>query len=290
MARDSVAKLFSRNALLRVSKGDFSLLEDNYALFGQYLLGDKPLIEDFYNAAYYYLLNNYRNEYVFKNTFALRQLLGIHSPNTSTLIPEFRVGVNKADLVFLNGSSVAIEIKTRYDSLSRLASQIESYSKVFEQVCVLADDKHVSELERTLPWEVGIFRLTEKNSLSKIRPSQMLSDERFDCFTALSSLRLHELEALASRLTGQSEFNYNNINGYERLGSVIAEFSAASIKSEYRATLKRCRSINVEPLQQVPFSLKNAVISFKFTKRQFGNLVTFLKVDATRTSYVFSNT
>ena len=58
---------------------------------------------------------------------------GEHIPQNSTLINEFRVCNSKADIAIINGKSTVYEIKSKYDSLDRLESQIADYKKVFDK-------------------------------------------------------------------------------------------------------------------------------------------------------------
>ncbi|PKG80047.1 hypothetical protein CXF80_18020 [Shewanella sp. Actino-trap-3] len=73
---------------------------------------------------------HYRYEYFYKNTIANNRLLGRHSLRTAAMITEFRVGRNIADCVIFNGSSTCYEIKTEFDSLSRLDAQLDSYLQI----------------------------------------------------------------------------------------------------------------------------------------------------------------
>lgn len=124
---------------------------------------------DLYENLYSYLLKNYRNEYVYKNEITKKILLGRHSISTASLLPEFRVGKNKADLVLVNGSSTAFEIKSEYDSFKRLPQQLDTYLKVFEYVNVVTCPSFKNKIMSQIPNEVGVLVLSKRNSLSLIR-------------------------------------------------------------------------------------------------------------------------
>src|ERR1019366_3298937 len=67
-----------------------------------------------------------RHKYIYKAALTQRVLLGTHSLQTASMLTEFRTGNHKADMVILNGTATAYEIKSERDSLTRLSNQIEA--------------------------------------------------------------------------------------------------------------------------------------------------------------------
>ena len=126
-------------------------------------------VGDFFNSLFYFLLNNYRNEYIYKNFISNKILLGRHSLKTSQVLTEFRIGKNKADIIILNGTSTVYEIKTEYDSFYRLNSQINAYSKAFEFVNVVTSPSQIKKVLPQLPENIGILSFTKRNTISTIR-------------------------------------------------------------------------------------------------------------------------
>lgn len=110
-----------------------------------------------------------RTDYVYRNAIIDKIVIGRHSINTATPIQEFRVGSSLADLVLLNGTSTVYEIKSERDTLRRLSSQIENYSKVFEQTYVVTSTTRLHNLEHHLPEHVGIITLSSNYTLQTIR-------------------------------------------------------------------------------------------------------------------------
>jgi hypothetical protein len=123
------------------------------------------VLDDLYN----YLLDNYRSEYIFKNSVAERLLLKKHSLKEATLLSEFRAGISKADVVIINGTSTVYEIKTGLDNLNRLPSQLQSYSKVFDYINVVTDEGTTERIEKGLPDHVGLIVLREDTTLTEVR-------------------------------------------------------------------------------------------------------------------------
>jgi len=126
---------------------------------------------EFTTLLYDVLLARYRCEYVYKNEIANKIVLGRHSINTAQLLSELRVGTSKADLVIINGTSTVYEIKSHYDSLARLAGQLESYSRVFDHINVVVAPSQVDQVTQYVAEEVGVLVLTDRKTLSIVRPS-----------------------------------------------------------------------------------------------------------------------
>lgn len=122
-------------------------------------------VRDVYEAAYTALVAGYRCEYVYKNTLARKILLERHSFSEATLLGEFYAAGAKVDLAIVNGTSTAYEIKTAYDKLDRLPSQIDSYSKVFDEIYVVTDISTIESVEKIIPTHVGILELTQDTNI-----------------------------------------------------------------------------------------------------------------------------
>lgn len=126
----------------------------------------------FFDWVYNLLLKNYRNEYIYKNTIANKILLGKYSLNTSHMLTEFRVGKCKADAVVVNGTSIVYEIKSEFDSFTRLEKQIQAYLEIFDYINVITSGSQATKLDSILPDHVGILVLTNRNTISTIRESK----------------------------------------------------------------------------------------------------------------------
>ena len=185
-----------------VESGDFSYMNSKVSKYG--INSSKPIrtIRDYLMYAYNSLLNNYRNEYVYKNLIINKILLGKHSLNTTTILNEFKIGKSIADLVLLNGTSKVFEIKTELDSSFRCHSQISDYRKVFENIYLVTHitlvEKYITELE---PY-IGIIALTENKTLRIIRESTRHT-ENLDSETMIKCLRKGEYSNIIKRYFGE---------------------------------------------------------------------------------------
>ena len=197
------AKMFSTTKFDKlVESGDFSYINSKVSKYG--FNSPKPIrtIRDYLVYTYNSLLNNYRNEYVYKNLIINKILLGKHSLNTTTILNEFKIGKSIADLVLLNGTSKVFEIKTELDSSFRCHSQISDYRKVFENIYLVTHitlvEKYITELE---PY-IGIIALTENKTLRIIRESTRYT-ENLDSETMIKCLRKGEYSNIIKRYFGE---------------------------------------------------------------------------------------
>lgn len=79
-------------------------------------------------------------------------------------IHEMNLGRGKvrADLVVVKDGVHGIEIKSRFDNLSRLKHQMAGYSKVFKTVTLVCDPKHIAAAEDRIPQWFGLVSIDEK--------------------------------------------------------------------------------------------------------------------------------
>lgn len=126
-------------------------------------------LNDAFDFAFEIMTRQYRGEYVFKNFLVNRLIFGRHNPRTASAVLEIHAGSSIADVVILNGTSTAYEIKTDLDNVSRLPVQMQSYSSRFEYVFVVTTTRMVPRITRALPPHVGVVVLTDCGSLSRIR-------------------------------------------------------------------------------------------------------------------------
>lgn len=134
-------------------------------------------VADAFDAAFSVLRSvSCRDEYVYKTALTQRVLLGKHSLNTASMLTEFRIGPCKADLVILNGTSTAYEIKSERDSLSRLNRQLTTYAKVFNTVYVIAAERFVADVLANSHADVGVLILSPQMNVQTVREAVARSD------------------------------------------------------------------------------------------------------------------
>lgn len=265
----SLSKIFNSNVLSNIAEGDLSYI---HKIINKFFSDNTALsLKELYEKVYQILLENYPNEYIYKNLIANKILLGRHSLNTATMLSEFRVGTNKADCIILNGKSTCYEIKTDYDSLTRLDDQINTYTQIFDSVYVVCSQKHVKNVLKNTPSSVGVIFLSEKMTFQEIRKSDYFFEKNKKLL--IKSLRKNEYLKLIEQLTGEVLIAPNTqifdlclkklelYNDDERLNYLFIK------------TLKKSRKNNEHFISNMPSSLVNAIISYKFNKVQIHSLI-----------------
>jgi len=101
-------KVFTKNNILKAMNDD-SKIKSYVTSLG---LNHYDTFESLYKV----LTDNYRSEYVYKNTLFNKLLLGKHNLNTTSALVELPIGDSIADFVLFNGSATVYEIKTELDS------------------------------------------------------------------------------------------------------------------------------------------------------------------------------
>ena len=82
----------------------------------------------------------------------------------------------RVDIAAVNGRLVGLEIKTRKDRLTRLPRQQEVYSKVFDRVWLVADDRHIEKALDMIPGWWGVLRIRNWDGaceFSQVRSSRL---------------------------------------------------------------------------------------------------------------------
>ena len=202
-----------------------------------------------------------RDDYVYRNAITEKILLGRHNLNTATLLSEVRAGKSKADVVILNGTSTAYEIKSERDSLSRLKSQIENYRRVFAAVNVVVSESHVEEVSDIIPGDVGIITLSKRYTLQTARFAQ-IDPGRVDPTMLLDTLRLDEAMLVLSRL-GREVPEVPNTKIRSELHRIFATLEPADVHDEMVKILKSNRSQAglASFINSVPASVRAALLA-----------------------------
>jgi hypothetical protein len=148
-----------------------------------------------FDAIYEKLESVYRCEYIYKNTIARELLLTKHTLDEACLFTEFTASGSKADVVIVNGTTTAYEVKTELDSLIRIQSQVASYQRVFEYVNIVTHEALIPKVELLFDSSVGIMMLSEDGKLiEKRKANSNLADlslaDVFDCLRSGEYIRV----------------------------------------------------------------------------------------------------
>ena len=239
----------------------------------------KKNLESFFNDVYKILLKNYRNEYIYRSIIIKKILLGIHSLNTAHLINECRVGNSKADCVILNGTSTVYEIKTQFDTFSRLHSQLDDYKKAFEYVYIVVPIETLKKLESyNLDENIGIMVLNKNNTISKIKLAKS-NKNSFNKETIFDILRKNEYIEIISKYYEIPSMPNTKI--YTFCKRLFSELDIELIHVELVQILKKrdISDLQKKVILNVPDSLKALSMQTKLTDKEKNNLLELLQKD-----------
>lgn len=214
-----------------------------------------------------------RDEYVYRAALTHRVLMGTHSLNTASMLTEFRAGQSKADLAILNGTATVYEIKSERDTLARLPKQLKDYQKVFARAYVICSERHVKQILKLAPTEVGVLSLSSRYQISTIRDA--ISDLSKICpNTVLNSLRVVEAVKILEML-GIAIPETPNTKIHALLTEYFSKLNPIDLHTAMVHTLKRTRSLDPlsQLVDQLPRSLHAAALTFPIRLKDHEKLV-----------------
>ena len=272
----AISRLFSSSVVREMARKGKSPLFTRLASQSHLLrtFASSARVYNLFEAAFSLLKREgYRDEYIYKAALTQNILLGKHSLHTASMLNEFRVGECKADIAILNGTATVYEVKSERDSLSRLERQVTAYAKVFARVYVIAAERHVDAVTRSVPEDVGILRLNTRNQIS-IRRDAPERPERTSPAAIFDSIRTEE-----ARMILVSEGVPIPVVPNTALNSVLRELfinlDARQAHGGMVRVLKKTRNLLQlsDLVAQLPPSLQTAALSVPIRKLDHTRLV-----------------
>jgi hypothetical protein len=133
----------------------------------------------------------------------IKKLEIAHQTDPSTLVLEelgLCKGISRVDIAVINGSIHGYEIKSERDTLNRLHSQQETYSKIFDKVTIIVGQQHLQKVYKAVPpwWGIEVASADQEvMSFDPIRESDF--NPCIDPFAVVQLLwREEALEVLKS--------------------------------------------------------------------------------------------
>jgi len=152
---------------------------------------------------YQFLSKSWRNEYFFRNELMWHYLVEERPSDDVVALTQLQVGGSRADFVIVNGEGIVYEIKTDYDSLYRLDSQLADYYKAFSRVYVVVGEALLKETKRHLMGSsAGILCLTRDNQLRQVKKARRDST-KLDSRAMFKTLRRSEFDAVLQEFYGE---------------------------------------------------------------------------------------
>lgn len=177
------------------------------------------------------IMNYYPNEICIKSSF-IKQIL-LNGRNHVTIF-ELPVGSSRADLCKINGESIAYEIKTDLDNLTRLKKQIKDYYKIFDKVYIICSESNVENVIKIIPEKCGIYSYKQnkfKNYRFTLVRSAILENE----ISPLAQLKLIRKCEFFSHFT----LDYSLKNRSEIINYINQNYSSDSINTIFKRIIKQ---------------------------------------------------
>jgi hypothetical protein len=140
-------------------KTDRQLIEQYNTIFETNFDSSKD-IRDTYNKI---ILKGFLNETVIKASFVEKYSFK-QTPSSTITVFELNTGSSRADICILNGKSMVFEIKTEYDSFTRLDGQLNDYKKAYEYLSLVIPKSKLNDAVKVVEDTVGIILYSTLNN------------------------------------------------------------------------------------------------------------------------------
>lgn len=174
-----------------------------------------------------------------------------HVPDCETLIfDEFSIdGLDRIDLATVNAALTGYELKSATDTLTRLARQAPSYSRVMDYLFLVTTTTHLQNARRLIPGWWGIIIAKESSEGISLRQSRSArQNPKLDAMT-LARLLWRD-EALAILTTKGLDKGYRTRTRSDLCGRLAKELELAELSYEVREKIKERQGWRESPALQ----------------------------------------
>lgn len=269
----SYSSIFSSTYFSKLLKNnDYTFINDKIKNYDKKIIGTKiNTYNDYIKFIYKELRKNYRNEYVYKNTFINELIIKKYGLSDTNVINEFRVGNSVADIVMFNGTSKAFEIKTELDSNKRLSGQLLDYKKVFKQSYIIT---HESLAEKYLKEDdkVGLIILKHNNNSLKMIEIREAKINREMCpNTLMRVVRTNEYKNIVKEYFGYLP-EMNSFNMFTICEKLITEIPEKILNKLFINELKK-RKTNTSRIKIYQKELKQLGLAMNLNDAKYSKLL-----------------
>ncbi|MEE1899566.1 sce7726 family protein [Flavobacterium rakeshii] len=240
----SYSSMFSSSYFKDLIKNeDYSFIQENAAQYDSKKIGTEIITYyDYLQYTYKQLCKQYKNEYIYKNTFINDYLISKYGLKDSIVINEFKVGNSIADLVLFNGTSKAFEIKTELDNKKRLPGQLEDYQNIFKE-CYVVVPESLANSYVNLNENIGIIIMMINKSgglkMEQIKSPKINNDISVD--TLMRTLRTNEYKAIVKNYYGYLP-TMNSFNMFETSTELIKDIPKENLHDLFIKQMKKRKS------------------------------------------------
>ena len=239
----SYSSIFSSTSFFKLLQNDdYSFINTKIERYDLKKIGKNiNTYQDYIQYTYKELRKQYKNEYVYKNTFINNMLLDKYGLKDTIAINEFRVGNSIADIVMFNGTSKAFEIKTELDSNKRLSGQLADYTKIFKE-CYIITHKSLSEKYLHEDDHIGIIELIDHQKSVTMREVRASKENcSIDSDTLICSLRTQEYKNIIKKYYGELP-EMNSFNMFETCKGLMKNIPHENLQQLFIDELKMRKS------------------------------------------------
>ncbi|OIN56314.1 sce7726 family protein [Arsenicibacter rosenii] len=225
-------------------------------------------LEQILSEIYNHLAKNYRSEYIYKNTIANELLINKHHISEAKLFTEFSAVQSQLDVLIVNGTTTAYEIKTELDNLERLPVQLQSYQSMFDKVYVVTHERNIEKIKGIVDDAVGILVLSGNNNIETERDA-ISNIHRFNIENIFSALRKNEYIDIVNTHFGYTP-QVPNTKIFTECLSLFKELSTDQVQTYFINAL-RTRQLcqyQINLIESVNYSLKILFLERNLTKVQ----------------------
>ena len=262
------SRIFTRAGMSRLMKGNYSLLDKACRL------DNRETYAELIDRAYDYLVEHYRNEYVYKNTL-IGYLLENHAVGEVVLFNEFASGHSIGDIAAFNGKSVVYEIKTELDSPQRLCGQMADYGRVFQQRYLVVHETQAEAYARMVSADVGIIRLGQEKGAAVLKVVREAADNgNIDPHAVMRCLRSSEYRRMVELHYGELP-PMDDFSAFDVCEAMIAKIPQEHLTRLFIRFMKE-RENNTDMLRSVAMSLRQICLSMHCGAKEYGLIKTRL--------------
>ncbi|CAA0229198.1 conserved hypothetical protein [Tenacibaculum maritimum] len=272
----SYSSIFSSTYFTKLLKNDdYSFINDKIVNYDKREIGKKiNTYNDYIRFVYRELIKNYRNEYVYKNTFINELILKQYGLSETNVINEFRVGNSVADIVMFNGTSKAFEIKTELDSNKRLSGQLLDYRKVFKESYIITHEnlaeKYLKEDEN-----VGIIILKQMpRSLKMVEIRKAKINDKICPNTVMRVVRTNEYKNIVKEYFGGLP-EMNSFNMFSICEKLIEKIPQEDLNELFINELKK-RKTNTSRIKIYQKELRQLGLAMNLNDVKYSKLLEVL--------------
>jgi hypothetical protein len=272
----SYSSVFSSTYFSKLIKfNDYSFLNDKIEFYDKNKIGKSiNTYNDYIKFIYKELKKQYRNEYVYKNTFINELILKDYGLKDTNVINEFKVGNSVADLVMFNGTSKAFEIKTELDSSKRLNGQLLDYKKLFKQSYVVTHESLVDKYYKEDD-SIGLIVLTQTSrslKMEKVREAEVNND--ICPKTLMRVVRTNEYKNIVKEYYGFLP-EMNSFNMFDICEGLIFKIPNDVLNNLFMSELKK-RKTNTNKIKLYQKELKQLGLAMNLNDAKYSELISVL--------------